>query len=148
MGRIVRAPIDAISVTNDSDQDIWQLVAGANNKIILHEFQVTSASEVAEILDIELIRRSTTGTGTAVTEVANDEDDGSITAVATVLITTPGTPGDILESYQWEQLGPLGHLWTPETRPVIQESGRIALHLSTALGGTTVMSGFLIWEEV
>lgn len=149
MGRIIRQAIDNVSVTTDADQDVWELTAGANNKLVLHEFVMYSAATTAEALRLRLIRRTGAGTGgTAATEVRNDEDDGAITAAVATLVTTPGTPGDILEGYQWEQLGPLQRLWTPETRPVVQEGGRLGLNLSTALGSATNWSGLLIWEEI
>lgn len=149
MGRIVYAPFDGISVTTDADQDIFEILAASTAKIILHEFQLTSAAETAEALNLTLRRATGAGSGgSGVTEVLRDEDASAITGSMTTLNTTPGTAGAVLENYQWEQLGPLHRLWTPETRPIINMSGRIALNLATALGSATAMSGFVIWEEV
>lgn len=148
MGRMVTGAFGGISVTNDADQNIWAITAGANNKIKIHGFEIYSASIVAEILDLELRRESTAAAGTVVSEQNLDEDDGTITAVMVTLDLSPGTPDGVLAAFQWEQLGPLIYMPTPAMQPVVQEGGRIVLNLGTALGGTTAMSGYVVWEEI
>jgi hypothetical protein len=148
MGRMIVGAFDGISVTNDADQNIWAITAGSANKIIIHGFELTSAATVAEDLAILLRRESTAAAGTAVTEENLDEDDGAITATMITLDLTPGTPDGVLGAWQWEQLGPLTYLPTPEMRPVVQESGIIVLNLGTALTATTAMSGYVVWEEI
>ena len=148
MSRIVYAPFD-VTVTTDPDQDIWVLTAGANDKLLLHEFVLWSASIVAEQLNFRLIRRTDAGSGGgAEVEVLADEADGSITAALTSIETTPGSAGAVLQEYIWEQLGPLVHLPTPEIRIKVQEAGKIALNLQTALGGSINMNGWVVWEEL
>ena len=149
MGRMIVGAFDNIAVTTDADQDIWTLGAGANNKIKLHWFELYSAQTGAENLRLQLRRVSEAGGGAAVTEAKLDEDDGAITGNLTTLDTIPdATPGDVLAGYQWEQLGPLIFQPTPELRPILQESGIVALHLQTALAATINMSGFVVWEEI
>lgn len=149
MGRIVYCPLVNLSVTNDADQDIFRLNAGANNKLKLHGFEVYSAATTAEALRLRLLRRSADGTGgSAATEVSADEDDGTITGALTTLVTTPGTAGDVLAEFSWEQLGPLIWIPTPDLQITVEQSGRIALNLLTALGATTVMTGWVAWEEI
>ncbi len=148
MGRMIVGAFDGISVTNDADQNIWALTAGSANKLILHGFEISSAATVAEDLAMLLRRESTAAAGTAVTEENLDEDDGAITAVMITLDLSPGTPDGVLGAWQWEQLGALIYMPTPEMRPVVQESGRIVLNLGTALGATTAMSGHVVWEEI
>jgi hypothetical protein len=149
MAGIYRGAFDGISVTNDSDQNIWALTAGSADKIVVHEIMLTSAATTAEILNITLRRETTAAAGTTVTPSENDE--GNTTTTTATMITldlTPGTPGDVLANWQWEQLGPLHYLPTPETRPVIQESGILVMHLGTALAATTAMSGWVVWQEL
>lgn len=142
-------PFSGISVTNDADQNIWAITAGANNKVIIHGFELYSAATTAEVLVMQLRREDAAAAGTSVTESPLDEDDSAATATMITLDTTPdATPGAVLAAFQWEQLGPLIYLPTPEMRPIVQESGIIVLHLGTALGATTSMSGFVIWEEI
>jgi len=149
MARVFYAPLENLSVTNDADQDIWQLTAGANDKLELLGFELYSAAIAAEALRMRLIRRTTTGTGTA--EPENEADEGMTTAATAAcvsLVTTPGTAGEVLQAYQWEQLGPLIYAPTPEQYIKVQEGGRIALNLLTALNATTVMDGWVCWREL
>ena len=148
MGRMVICPFDGLSVTADATQDIWELTAGANDKLKLHGFELYSAAIAAEILDLRLVRYATSGSaGGTGTEVLLDQSDGSITAAVETLNTTPGGTPIILMGFQWEQLGPLIYLPIPEDRIVVQEAGIIALNLQTA-PTAVAMSGHVIWEEI
>lgn len=147
MGRMVQAPINSITIGADATQDLWSLMAAATNKLILHGWEITSDAIAAVLMEVTLLRLSAVGSvGADVTEVKLDTDDGAITGSVRVGDTTPGTPGDILAGFQWEQLGPLGIIYTPETRPVIEVSTGIALVANTA--DAFEMSGFVVWEEI
>lgn len=147
MGRMVMAPINSITVPSDATQDLWSLMAASTNKIILHGWEITSSAIAAALLEVTLLRLSAVGSGgTALTEVKLNTDDGAITGEARVIDTTPGTPGDILAGFQWEQLGPLGMIYTPEMRPVLEVSTGIALVCNTAI--SFEMSGWICWEEI
>ena len=147
MGRMVIAPINSITIGSDATQDLWSLMAAATNKLILHGWEVTSDSIAAVLMEVTLLRLSAVGSvGAVATAVKLDTDDGAITGIARVGDTTPGTPGDVLMGFQWEQLGPLGIIYTPEMRPVIEVSTGIALVCNTAAGFE--MSGWVCWEEL
>ncbi len=99
----------SITIGADATQDLWSLMAAATNKLILHGWEISSDAIAATLLEVTLLRLSAVGSaGATVTEVKLDTDDGAITGSVRVGDTTPGTPGDILAGYQWEQLGPLG----------------------------------------
>ncbi len=149
MGRIYIAPFVGLAVTTDSSQDIWEITAGSGNKVIIHGFELTSGSIAAEIVNLRLVRYTTSGSGGGTaTGRPRSEDDSAVTAAVETLNTTPGgTPVELM-GWQWEQLGPLVYLPTPETRIVVQESGILALNLQTTLGTTTNWSGHLVWEEI
>lgn len=142
-------PLDALSVTTDADQDIFEIVAASSKRVILHGFSLTSSYTTDERVRLRLMQRGSTGSGgSGATEVASDDgNDTAATAAVNTLVTTPGTAGDILAAYQWSQQGELLYLPTPEMRPVVAKSGRIALNLQTALGGTRTWSGWVCWEE-
>lgn len=147
MGRMVQAPLNSITIGSDATQDLWSLMAAATNKLILHGWEISSDSITAVLLEVTLLRLSGVGSaGAAVTEVKLDTDDGAITGSVRVGDTTPGTPGDVLAGFQWEQLGPLGMIYTPEMRPVIEVSTGIALVCNTA--DAFEMSGWVCWEEI
>ncbi len=150
MGRIVRCPIENRTLANaDGVLDIFEIVAGANNKLKVHKYRIESDAVAAESVRIRLVRRSTTGTGgVAGVEVKNDEDDGSITGACSFDVTTPGTVGDILCAFRWEQLGPLTELDTPEIQIPISEGGRLCLEVAAAIPTDSAISGFVVWEEI
>lgn len=147
MGRICYAQID-VTLASDATQDIWSLMAPAGNKLVLHGWELTSSATAASVIDINLHFISAVGTGgAAATEVnADNGDDATIVGAVRTEDTTPGTPSGALMSYQWEQLGPVGHIFTPEMRPVIDVSTGIALTMNTA--ATPTLSGWICWEEL
>ncbi len=147
MGRMVMAPLNSITIGSDATQDLWSLMAAVTNKLVLHGWEISSDAIAATLLEVTLLRLATVGSvGNAVTEVKLDTDDGAITGSVRVGDTTPGTPGDVLAGYQWEQLGPLGMIYTPEMRPVIEVSTGLALVCNTA--DAFEMSGWVCWEEI
>jgi hypothetical protein len=148
MGRMVIAPIDSETVTSDATQDLWSLMAPATNKLILHGWEITSNAIAATLLECTLRRITAHGSGgnTTVTEEMLDTDNGTIVGSVNLRNTTPGTTGNVLAGYQWEQLGPLGMIYTPEMRPVIEVSTGIALVCNTA--AAFEMSGWICWEEI
>jgi len=147
MGRMVITPFHSITIAADATQDLWSLMAAATNKLVLHGWEITSNATAAAVLELTLLRLSAVGSvGAAATEVMLDTDDGAITGSVRTGDTTPGTPGDVLMGFQWEQLGPLGIIYTPEMRPVIEVSTGIALVCNTATGFE--MSGWVCWEEL
>jgi len=147
MGRIYYAPFDDIQVTNDADQDIWELGA-VTNKAVLHGFEMTSEAVTAGAIELRLVRRSATGNGSAVTEVQRNPDDAAPLATVEQLATTPGTLGDIIMAWNWEQLGPLQFIPTPEMRIVVDAGTFLCLNTQSGLGTTTGWSGWLCWEEI
>ena len=134
-------------MTTDADQDLWELLA-QTNKVILHGFEMTSDAIAAEMLDLRLVRRTATGNGTGATEVKRAEDDSAPLALVEQLATTPGALADVFMGFKWEQLGPLGVVFTPEMRPVIDAGDAVCLNIQSALAATTGMSGWICWEEV
>ena len=147
MGRMVIAPFRSVTIGSDATQDLFSLMAAATNKLILHGWEISSNSATAVMLEVALLRLSAVGSvGDVATAVMLNTDDGAITGIARTGDTTPGTPGDILAGYAWEQLGPLGMIYTPEMRPVIEVSTGIALVCDTA--DAFEMSGWICLEEI
>lgn len=146
MGRMVQAPLNSLTVGADATQDLWSLMAAATNKLVLHGWEITSDAVAATLMEVTLHRISGTNSGSAVTEVKLDTDDGDITGIVLSVGTTISTSTGILAGYQWEQLGPLGQVYTPEMRPVIEVSTGIALICNTA--DAFEMSGWICWEEI
>ena len=147
MGRMVIAPLNSITIGSDATQDLWSLMAPATNKLRLHGWEVTSDAIAATLCEVTLLRLSAVGSvGATVTEVMLDTDGGAIVGAVRVGDTTPGTPGDVLKGFQWEQLGPLGMVYTPEMRILMEVSTGIALVCNTAVAFE--MSGWVCWDEI
>ena len=147
MGRIVYQQID-ITIISDAAQDLWSVFAASSHKIKMHGWELTSAATTAALMDINFHRISVVGSGGAVSSIeeAADEQQGSILANVRTEDTTPGTASGPMMSYQWEQLGPVGHVWTPEMRPISLVSEGFALTCNTAIVAT--LSGYICWEEI
>ncbi len=142
--------LNSETVTSDATQDLWSLVAASANKCILHGWEITSDAIVATLLEITLLRVSGHGSGgnTSIDKVPLNSDDAAATASVNARNTTPGSPvaNSILAGFQWEQLGPLGQIYTPEMRPILEVSTGIALVCNTA--DAFEMSGWVCWEEL
>ena len=137
-----------ITIASDATQDLWSLMAPAGNKLVLHGWELSSIAVASSVMDINLHFISAVGSGgAAATEVkADNGDDSTIVGSVRTEDTTPGTPSGALMRYQWEQLGPVGHIFTPEMRPVIDVSTGIALTCNTAVVAT--LGGYICWEEL
>lgn len=148
MGRIVYAQLD-IALGSDATQDIWNLLATSAVQVRMHGWELTSAALTAALMDINFHRVSSVGTGgTTVTEALADEAGSPKLADLVTDAEGPGAPiaaGDFM-SYQWEQLGPVGHVWTPEMRPISKVSEGFAVTCNTAIAAT--LSGWVCWEEL
>ncbi len=147
MGRIFYQQID-VTLASDATQDIWSIFAAASHKIKMHGWELTSSAVAAALIDINFHRISVVGSGGAATgtEELADEQGGALLATVRTEDLTPGTPSGPMMSYQWEQLGPVGHIWTPEMRPISLVSEGFALTMNTA--ATPTLSGFICWEEI
>jgi len=148
MGRIVYQELKAISVPADATVDVWSLIASGTQQVKLLGWELTSSAIAAAMIDLNLHRITAAGTvgAASTTEELADEDLSAVTASVRTLDTTPGVDGGGLMAYQWEQLGPVGHIWTPEMAPISKISEGFALTWNTATAAT--VSGWICWEEL
>ena len=94
---VYTVPFDNLSVTNDSDQDIWEILAPSDAAVELVHFELYSAVTTDERVRLRLVRRSTAGSGGAgATEVPARGTLAAVGTAVTQLNTTPGTAGDVL----------------------------------------------------
>ena len=149
--KIYTVPFSAITMTNDADQDIWILGSGSSKPLIVHEWEVTSNMTTAEALTLRLMRRTTAGSGGTAQTIVPLDPGNTVSSGATLstLATTPGTAGDIIKGFQWQQAGqPVGKLYTPETRILMVVSTYLALHLGTAVAASRTVSGYVTFEAL
>jgi hypothetical protein len=146
---VYTVPFSNLSVTNDSDQDIFEITAPSDAAVILHHFEFYSAVTTDERVRLRLVRRSTAGSGGAgATEVPVAGTAAAVGTAVVQLNTTPGTVGDVLLAWYWSQLSPLIYLPTPECRIILPPGGRIGLNLETAVASTRNWSGFVKFQEI
>jgi len=147
-GRIVYAPLAGVSVGATQPDDVWNLMGTSAIRIRLLGFELTSAAVAAALTTLTLGFVSTAGTGgSAVTE--QHGDDAKTTTILGALVTdveTPGTDAGRFMGWQWEQLGPVGHIFTPEMAPICAAAEGFSLVATTSLAMT--VSGFVCWEEI
>jgi hypothetical protein len=143
-------PFDNLTVTNDSDQDIWEITAPADAAVILLGFYLSSATTSDERVRLRLCRRtgSAASGGAAATVASPDGTSATVGTTVYQLATAPGTVGAILKAWYWSQLSPLPYTPIPEARIVIPPSGRLALNLETAVASSRNWSGYVDFEEV
>jgi hypothetical protein len=152
MGRLYSVPFENVSITAAA-QDVWVLSAAATKLVVLHAFSLTSAYTTDERVRLRMLRRSGAGSGgTSVSgaSIAPNDQGNAISAASTLsyTVTTPGTAGLVLNSWQWSQQGELLYLPTPEMRPIISVSGFLALNLVAGPAATRTWSGFVTFEEI
>jgi hypothetical protein len=148
MSRVFTAPLDAITVTTDADQDIFEMVGAAGYPFALIAFELYGTLTTDEKLRLRLVRRTTTGSGgSALTEIKNDGGSSAPQTAVNALVTTPGTIGDIGPCLYPSTLGPIIYRPTPEEQMEIISGGRLALNLQSAVGASRTMSGYLTWRE-
>lgn len=147
MGIMVYMPLSSLVVTA-TQQDIFSVRAASGSKIKIHGFELTSNATVGEIAALNFRRVTVSGVGgSAGTPEPADESLGPSTAITRRLDTTIGTDGGSLKSFQWEQLGPVGLVYTPEMRPTSQPGQGFALTMRAPFASATI-SGWACWEEL
>lgn len=148
MGRVAYQCFEGFSVPADATLDVWSVLAGSSNPVRLHGFELTSAAIAADVVSLTLHRITAAGSGgsSSTTEELADEKFGALVANVRTLDTTPGADGGKLMGWQWEQLGPVGHIWIPEMRPISKVSEGFALTWNTAKAAT--VSGYVCFEEL
>ena len=160
-GLIYTASFQGVTVTN-AIQDIFELIASTNCSAIVHswrvEFVPTITSGVAQDvrLNLQLVRRTTTGSGGVAVVPKPTNPRNTVVALTTVnrtVVTTQGTIGDIEYGGNPSVIVPWERGYMPDQRLDLPASGgsaqnRLCLFLAAAPGQSFVASGEVYIEEV
>lgn len=157
MGRIYRVPFNAVAVT--AQQDLFEITAAAGKHCVIHEWNVSQATEVGDAQEEGLnliLKRGSSGTtsgsgGTAPTPVVQGTSNTAAGFTAEVNNTTKMSGGTITleEPHNWNvRITPYRHIYTPETRPEIAPGERKTLELATTPADSITLSGYMIVEEM
>lgn len=147
-----------VTITN-AIQDIWQFQAAAACSVLIHSWRLTLVptitSGVAQDVrvNLQICRRSTTGTGgSAVTPVAVNSRNtvAASTTTTRTVVTTQGTIGNILDGEQVSAIVPFERIYTPDQRIVIPAGtgNLLCLFLTTAPGQAFQGSSEVYFEEI
>jgi hypothetical protein len=153
MARIYTAQFNGVAVT--AQQDLFELVAGTNTPIVIHEIFLSQSTEVGDAqeegLSILLKQGSTTSGsgGTTPAAVPRDVDDSASAATVEANNTTKATAGTIVThaAWNWNVRVPLQILFTPELRPYVKGGRRMTIELGTTPADSITMSGYITWSE-
>ena len=146
MTRVYYAPIESATVS--ASGDLWQIATTSTIKARLLGWEITSNAIAAEALELRLVRADTAGSGgTALDENPADPDDSAATVVGLAINSTPASTLTDLQFFAWEQLGPVGMVYTPEMAPIIDVGTAMILVCATT-PTSFEMSGWVCWEEL
>ena len=149
MGLLYSAAFENVALT-DAAQDILVLATSAGVPIVVHEIILSTDVTTDVRARIQILRRTTAGSGgSGITPRALAERN-SVAAATTVtnMRTTPGTAGNVLDGDRWSLLVPFQRLYTPETRISVTVSGFVAVNLVAGTGASRNLSGKVVFEEM
>lgn len=155
-GLMYTSQFENVSITN-AVQDIWEIAAAAGVALILHWLKLTIAptitSGVAQDVRIrlQLVERSTSGTGGAAVTPAGMHPRNTVaasTVTTRTVVTTQGTIGDLRWADQVSIIVPFELIFTPDTRIPVQGGGRLCLFLVAAAGLAYNASSVICFEEI
>ncbi len=153
MARIYTAQFNGVAVT--AQQDLFELVAGTNTPIVVHELFLSQSTEIGDAQEEGLsilIKQGSTTTGSggsAPTKVPRDVDDAASAATVAANNTTKATSGTIVthQAVAWNIRVPLQILFTPELRPYVKGARRLTVELGTTPADSITMNGYITWSE-
>jgi hypothetical protein len=153
MGRKYTAVLDAVSIS--AVCDIFFLAAPSDAVVVLHEVAITQdQSETSEQLPLNIFRTATdnSANGTSNTPAPLEAGDAAFGGTVRTNITAASLSAEttMLARSSQNVLGGWHFLWTPETRPVLSPSGKLAVKVDAAPGGGNglTFSGYLTFEEI
>lgn len=154
MGQIYSASFSAVAVT--ANQDLFELVAPANNRVVIREIIIGQYSDPgdaqAELLPILLMRGHTvTGSG-GTTPAANGVDIIGTTFGGTIAAnnTTPASGGSpaTLRAEAMNVMGGFRYYPVEEERIKIENSQRFVVRLNGSPADSLTMNGTIIFETI
>lgn len=132
-------------------QDLIEITAAAGVPVILHRVEISWGVTSQEICRLQILRRSTVGSGgSAVTPVPLNSRN-TVAAACTVArnVTTPGSAGSVIWTYQQNLVVPVDELFGLEDlKIVIPGGGRIGINLASAPAAARNGSATVFFSEV
>lgn len=152
--RMYVAEFENVGVT--ASQDFFEIGPAANRPVYLHEMGLFQSSDVGdaaeELLRVKVIRGHTTSGagGTTSTPAPMDANDAAsgVTSVEVnnTTVASAGTAVDLWAGTFNVRVG-LEKIWTPETRPRVQNALLLVVRLMAAPADSLTMNGYIYFSE-
>lgn len=151
--RMYTVQFSGVNIT--AQQDLIELLAGADKPITIHEIFLSQSTEIGDAQEegLSILLKSgqtTTGSGgTTPTAIPKDVDDSASGVTAKANNTTKATAGTPVTHYawNWNVRVPLQIIFTPETRPYAKGQRRMTLELATTPADSITASGYIVFSE-
>lgn len=152
-GQFYRVRIPAVSITTTpTTSDLLEFLTGATNPITIHRIQLGCKSVTAnEFINLQLLKRTTTGTGgSGATVVAKAGLNTSTPALTGTVgrVTTVGTASTVYADWDWNLVIPFDEVHGKAAMEIeIPAATRVGLFINGQLAGTRVFDGYIDFEE-
>lgn len=152
-GLFYRARINAVSISaTPTTSDIIECLNGTTNPITIHRIVCNCKSvTTSEFYNIQLIKRSSAGTGGSAGTVIPKADINTRSAALTSTVgrvTTVGTPSTVYGDWDWNILVPFDEVHGKAAMEIeIPAATRFSLFMNGQLAGTRVFDGYIEFEE-
>ena len=152
-GRVYKIPLDNITVTTSTNQDLFEIIPGTARQVLLHAISLTSkqGATAAENVRLRLMRRTSTGSGgTSITpNELNPANNETPNVTVNHSVSSPGTAGEVLSPWFWSQQGEMLYVPTPEVRDEAVPSGdRLVLNVAEAPAASRNWCGYVAIELI
>lgn len=131
------ALVSGVPAASAAAKTLLQVIASSTKRLQVKSFEVSfdGVDSTKTPILVQLIRQTTAGTASSLTLVKNDEASEAIIATAQQTFTVEPTSGDVLAV---TELSPAGGIYSYQfplgDEPVVAESGRIGLRVTTVAG--------------
>jgi len=152
-GLFYRARITAVSITNTpTTSDIIECLAATTNPITIHRMVLNCKSvTTSEFYNIQLLKRTTAGSGGSAGTVVPKADINTRSAGLTTTLgrtTTVGTASTVYGDWDWNILVPFDEVHGKNAMEIeIPAATRFSLFINAQLAGTRVFDGYIDFEE-
>jgi len=152
-GLFYRARINAVSITTTpTTSDIIECLTGATNPITIHRIVLNCKSVTTnEFYPIQLLKRTTAGTGGSGGTIAPKADINTRSAALTSTVgrvTTVGTASTVYGEWDWNLVVPFDEVHGKAAMEIeIPAATRFSIFINAQLSGTRVFDGYFDFEE-
>lgn len=139
------------NVSISATQDIMEITAASGVPLLIHRIELSWGVTAQEICRLQLLRRTTAGSGGSAVTPKPKNTRNTVAAACTVNrnVTTPGSAGDVLWAFQQNLVVPVDELFgLDEIKIEVPGGGRIGLNLASAPAAARNASCTIFFTEI